>query len=255
MSYLDTQEQAVLTVDEARTLVPVNPGGLSAEPRPVTMLHRGDSPVEALPETMLGRGELTRKLLHVVPGLIPFASHAIVHRDPLDTFSLTLVTVVTVLLTGVFLASSRVVRRPGEQGYLSTVFSYPATILATMFLFPAQLEFACVVVVVIAFGDSAAFFAGQLFGKARLPWNPQKSWAGIAAFVLVAAPLASLAYYLEAQNPSVPMGMALICGVTAALVGAVAESIATSVTDNLRVGVAAALGVVAAHFAVAGWFL
>jgi len=243
MLYSESQEQAVLVADDARQLTPVRPvklGNLSAEAQPATMLHRG---------------EMTRKLLHVVPGLIPFASRVIVHRDPLDAFSLMLVTGVTVILTGVFLASSRVVRRQGEREFLSATFSYPATILATLFLFPAQPEFACVVLIVIALGDSAAFFAGQLFGKARLPWNPEKSWAGMVMFVLVAAPLASLAYYFEAQNPSVPIGMALICGITAALVGAVAESIATSVTDNLRVGVASAVGVVAAHYAVAPWFL
>jgi len=243
MSYSDSQKQAVSAVDDACPPVAANSTGM------------GGLPVDASPVSMLHRRELTRKLLHAVPGLIPFTSHVVSHPDPLDAFSLILVTVVTVVLTGVFLASSSVVRRPGEREFFGTAISYPATILVTLFLFPAQPEFASVVVVVIAFGDSTAFFAGQLIGGHRLPWNPEKSWAGMVMFVVVAAPLASLAFYLEAQNPSVSMEMAFVCGITATVAGAIAESISTSLTDNLRVGVAAAVGVVAANYAAAGWFL
>jgi len=243
MSYSDSQEHAASAIDDAcppEFASPAEFGDLSVPSRPVTMLHRG---------------ELTRKLLHTTPGLIPFASHVIPHTDPLDALSLALVTGLTVILTGVFLAFSRVVRRPGEREFLGTALSYPATILLTLFLFPAQPEFASVVVVVIAFGDSAAFFGGQLFGDARLPWNSDKSWAGLVMFIVVAAPLASLAYFFEAQNPSVPIEMAFICGITATVAGALAESISTALTDNLRVGVASAVGVVGAYYAVAASFL
>jgi dolichol kinase len=39
----------------------------------------------------------------------------------------------------------------------------------------------------MAFGDGAATLAGTRIGGARLPWNPQKTWSGLAAFVVTAA--------------------------------------------------------------------
>jgi dolichol kinase len=111
---------------------------------------------------------------------------------------------------------------------------------------------------VLAFGDGSAYLGGKLLGGPRLPWNPDKSVAGSLSFVLIAAPMASLAYWNEARNPdgsSVPLLLAVLCGTAAAIVGSIAESWPTRITDNLRVGVAAAVSVVAAHFALAGYFL
>ena len=187
-------------------------------------------------------GEACRKFLHMTPGVLPFVLAAVDHPDPLDGVSLAVVATICVVLTAVFLALTRIVRRPDEDNYLSTVLSYPACVLAVLVLFPARAEFAAVVVVVLAFGDGAASIGGRLFGKTRLPWNPEKSWAGTLAFLACAAPLASLAYWLEAR-PAVAPGVALACGIAAAAAGAVAESLPTRITDNARVGVAAALAV------------
>jgi dolichol kinase len=168
------------------------------------------------------------------------------------------VAVICVVFSGIFLAQYRILRRRGESDLLLTVLSYPTCILATLMLFPAHTEFAVVVVSVLAFGDGSAFLGGKLFGGPRLPWNANKSVAGSLTFVLMAAPMASLAYWNEARNPdgsSVPIALAMLCGTAAAVLGAIAESWRTRVTDNLRVGVAAAIAVVAAHFALAPFFL
>ena len=68
-------------------------------------------------------------------------------------------------MTAIFLGLYRVVRRPGERNLLSTTLSYPATIIATLLLFPGHAEFATVVVVILAFGDGTAYFGGKLFGR------------------------------------------------------------------------------------------
>lgn len=207
---------------------------------------------------VFSRGEVYRKFLHGLPGVLPFVLAYVPHPDPLDAGSIIVVTVICVVLTALFLALFRVVQRDGESDLLLTVLSYPATILVTLMLFPAHAEFAAVVVVVLAFGDTAAHFFGKLLGGPRLPWNRKKTYAGAIAFVAVAAPLATLAYWAEARTPtmsSVPLALAAICGVSAALVGSVAESWPTRLTDNLRVGVSAALAVVVAHFASVGFFL
>jgi dolichol kinase len=212
------------------------------------------------------RGEIVRKAIHMTPGALPFAMFLYPHPRVLPWDSLLILTVLTAILTGVYIASKRIVRRPDETDFYSTCLSYPACILAMLLAFPQYPEFTCVVVVVLGLGDAAAYIGGHLFGGRRLPWNPKKTWAGTISFILVAAPVATLAYYLEANAPAlaywgaggpatVSLKLAALCATVATITAAVAESWKTSLTDNLRVGVAASVAVVAAHYLAAGWFL
>ncbi|HUG93698.1 MAG TPA: phosphatidate cytidylyltransferase, partial [Planctomycetaceae bacterium] len=205
-----------------------------------------------LPGTQtISKGEICRKFLHMTPGLLPFLFAPLrLHPDPLDATSLAVVVLVCAVLTLVFLALRPVVRRPGERNFLSTTLSYPASILAVLLLFPGRPEFAMVVVVVLAFGDGSAWLAGRLFGRRRLPWNPEKTWVGSTAFVCCSAPLAALAFWLEARPP-VSFPQALVCGLAAALAGAAAESLPSQITDNARVGVAAGVAVAVTGLLVA----
>jgi farnesol kinase len=191
----------------------------------------------------------------MLPGLFPFILAAVPHPDPLGWNEVWFIAQICIVLTAAFLALHKVVRRPDEKNLLSTTLSYPLTIVAMLALFPAHSEFTCVVVSILAFGDGAAYFGGTLFGKRKLPWNPQKSWAGMFSFVLFSAPVAALAYWVEARNPDAPLLLAIACATAASVAGAIAESLRTQITDNLRVGIAASLGVVAAHYAFAGLLL
>jgi dolichol kinase len=212
------------------------------------------------------RGEIVRKAIHMTPGALPFALFLYPHPRILPWDSLLILTVLTAILTGVYIASKRIVRRPDETDFYSTCLSYPACILAMLLAFPQYPEFTCVVVVVLGFGDASAYIGGHLFGGRRLPWNPKKSWAGTVSFILVAAPIATLAYYLEANTASLafwgsggpsttPLKMAALCATTATVIAAIAESWKAKLTDNLRVGVAASIAVVAAHYLSVRWFL
>ena len=145
-----------------------------------------------------------RKALHMTPGLFPFVLAAVPHPDPLQWNEVWFIAQICIVFTVGFLALHKVVRRPDEKNLLSTTLSYPIVILAMLALFRAHAEFTCVVVAILAFGDGAAYFGGTLFGKRKLPWNPQKSWAGLISFIAVSAPIASLAYWVEARNPSAP---------------------------------------------------
>lgn len=200
-------------------------------------------------------GEFTRKFLHMTPGLFPFGLAFVDHPDPLQWNEIWFIAQICIVLTAGFLALYKFVRRPDEKNLLSTTLSYPIIILIMLALFRYHAEFACVVVTILAFGDGAAYFGGTLFGRRKLPWNPKKSWAGMISFVLFSAPIAALAYWMEARNPSAPFAFAAICGLSASLLGAIAETLNTQITDNFRVGVGASIGVVAAHFAFAPLFL
>ncbi|MAT15796.1 MAG: hypothetical protein CMJ46_11080 [Planctomyces sp.] len=200
-----------------------------------------ESTAEAKPERK--NSEFWRKFLHMLPGFLPFWLITLPKEDPLARHSLVFVTIIAVVLTLIFIVAQRVVRRNNESDFLLTTLSYPIIVVGSLWLFPGNIEFACVVVVILAFGDGSAFIGGKTFGKRKLPWNPQKSWAGFFSFMLVAGPVSTYLFYKVADNPSVSLPVAAACAGTATVLSAFAESIDTKLTDNLRVGLAAALGV------------
>lgn len=239
---------------------------LSAGATPIGVSHPSQRLDARSGVSTIRRGEILRKAIHMTPGAIPFALFLYPHPRVLPWDSLLIVTVLTAILTAVYIASKKIVRRPDETNFYSTCLSYPACILAMLLLFPQHPEFTCVVVVVLGFGDASAYIGGKLVGGRRLPWNSKKTWAGTITFVLTAVPLATLAYFLESNTASlaywghggstaVPLGLAAVCATAATVTAAIAESWETQLTDNLRVGVAASVAVIAAHYLTAGLFL
>lgn len=205
-----------------------------------------------LPKKSLSPIEVRRRFWHILPGFLPFALLALPHPDPLPLRACFLVLGVALLITGVILSNYRKIARPGESQWLLNVLSYPATVVLMVFLFPQYAEFAAVVVIVIALGDGSATLFGLLFGRRPLPWNPSKTWMGFCCFFLCSAPVAVLVLLWEAR-PAVSWQYAVICGVAASGLAAIAESLPSKITDNLRSGVAAAVGVVTAHALVVWW--
>jgi dolichol kinase len=195
------------------------------------------------------RGEFLRKLLHISPGLLAFFLPFLPHDKPLPPQALFELTLITTVLTAIYIAARRIVARPGESDFYLTTLSYPAAVLGTLFAFPGAPELGAIVVVVIAFGDGSAYLGGKQIGGPRLPWNATKTWAGTLSFLAVAGPLASLAYYGEA-GAGTPWLAAILCGCGAAFLAAIAESLPTQLSDNLRVGVTAAVAAAAIHFSV-----
>lgn len=199
--------------------------------------------------TTVRRGEIVRKLLHISPGLLAFLLPFAPHTKPLSTQALLEITAITTALTGIYIALRHIVARPGESDFYTTTLSYPIAVLATLFAFPAAPELAAVVVVIIAFGDGSAYLGGKSIGGPSLPWNHDKTWAGSLSFVAVAGPLASLAYWLEADAGTSTLAASII-GSGAALFASLAESLPTNLSDNLRVGVTAAITAAMLHFAM-----
>jgi dolichol kinase len=209
-------------------------GTLRAFPRETT-------PGELGPTTLESR----RKLAHALPALIPFAMLAIYHEDPLPPWNLAVVVGAAAALTWLSYRRRKAISRADERWAL-TCIAYPVAPVLTLCLFPHRAEFAGVVLVVVACGDAAAALGGRLFGKRSLPWNHRKTWIGSICFVAAAAPLAAILYLAEAK-PRVELLQAAVCAICAALAGALAESLPLRSADNLRVGFAAAISVVATH--------
>ncbi len=185
-----------------------------------------------------------RKIVHLLPGSIPFIMWFVYHEDPLPMWNLAVVAGVVGLLTAISIWYPRDVRRGRGENWTRTCVTYAVPPTVVLCLFPAQAEFAAVVLTVLAFGDTAAATAGRAWGKRRLPWNSEKTFVGLVSFMAVASVMASLAYWGEAKNPHVPVSVAMICGTSAAVLGGLAESLGSRLDDNVRISMAAAVGVV-----------
>jgi dolichol kinase len=207
-----------------------------------------DTPAPRIPKQ-----ERTRKLLHMLPGLLVFLMAPIPHYDPLAWHEVGIVAGVAAIVLTTYLKLKHKVQRDGEDNFLITAWSYAICTVTMSALFRSNPEFTALVVVILALGDGSAYFGGKLFGKRKLPWNRQKSWMGTLSFILVSAPIGALAFWFEAR-PTVPFELAAWCALAAAVAGAIAESLPVKLTDNLRVGVASGVACAVTFFALAPQF-
>ncbi len=220
-----------------------------------------NSPGEHSPATYCGltATEWRRRLWHSAPGVLPFALWAVPHRDPLSpTLEIVLFSLVCLFAAHVFFRY-RLIERRQDGKRASAVLGYALSVLLTLLIFPEHVELGLTVLAVLAFGDGSATVVGLMFGGPKLPWNPHKTWSGFAGFLAVGIPVASVIYWGETQfNPesleyqSVPFTTALYCAGAAVMLAAIAESLPSRINDNIRVGAAAAVGVVSMHALLLG---
>ncbi|HEY2253642.1 MAG TPA: hypothetical protein VGH74_21355 [Planctomycetaceae bacterium] len=198
--------------------------------------------------------EWRRRLVHMSPGLLAVLLPLIPHADPLAMYSRV---ILFTLIGGTSLFALKreaLFRRngDGDRGWAISVISYGIITLSLLLALPAQPEIGMAVTMIIAFGDGSATLAGMILRGRRLPWNRDKSWAGLAAFLLCAIPLATLVYWAEAR-PGVALSLACACVAPAVLMAALAETLPLRINDNIRVGVTAGLTILVTHAMFVGW--
>ena len=201
----------------------------------------------------VGRSELLRKTVHVSMGGFALALRYLTPAQAALAAAAALGFNLFVLnrITGRALMREHEKRR----GYSAGIALYPAAVLALIVVFSSRLELAAAAWGLIAFGDGMAGIFGSVLRGARLPWNPAKTWAGFAAFVLWGT--AASAFFLRfvqqgaLDGPKTWIGPSflaigetgphfeatyLIVGCLAAsLFAAFAESIPTGIDDNVLV--------------------
>ena len=76
--------------------------------------------------------------------------------------------------------------RPEERAsrFSRGVVLYPAILFLTFIIFRSRLELAAGIWALLAVGDGMAALSGLALRGPRLPWNPKKTWSGLAAFVV-----------------------------------------------------------------------
>ncbi len=136
--------------------------------------------------------------------------------------------------------------RPGElSGRASAgIVIYPASVLALVLVFRERLDLAAAAWGILAAGDSAATLVGRRLGTAggRWPWNPLKTYAGSAAFVVAASAAGiGLALWTRPAVPvDVPVWFPWVVPAAAAVVAMLAETMPVRMDDNVTVPAAAA---------------
>src|SRR5947208_1915316 len=137
-------------------------------------------------------------------------------------------------------------KRPGSAG-VSTAASaveaagsvwtgivlYPISVLALILLYRHSMHVVAAVWAIMALGDGLASVAGERLGGPALPYNREKTWAGLATFALAGTAGAyTLARWV---NPALDIDKALLVCAATAVVGALVESAPVRLDDNATV--------------------
>lgn len=202
------------------------------------------------PGSALLRRELLRKTVHMGTGLFALALR------PLGPFW-SAVLAGSALLMNLYLlprVGGRRLWRDAElaAGGSAGIVLYPLAVLLLVLLFWRRLEVAAACWGILAFGDGMASVVGMTLGRRKLPWNPRKSWAGSAAYVLfgtVAA--AALLFWTAPGRYEWPFAVAVAA--TAALFAAWLESLPQGLDDNLGVPLLTGLFLFGLLLTQGGW--
>lgn len=135
----------------------------------------------------------------------------------------------------------RSLRRPGETGAYWGPTAYALAVALLLVVFWGKPELAAAGWLLLAVGDGAATIVGRRWGKHKLPWNRDKSWAGSMAYWAAGAAAAlgillGFAFDVIATMPSYAAPLVAVfaaAAVAAALTAAVVESLCLPVDDNL----------------------
>jgi dolichol kinase len=187
----------------------------------------------------LGIPEFRRRLLHMLPGLLPFVLWAYPHDRTWELPVRVWVVGLTVLLAYFGIKHFNAMLREGERGSES-ILAYAISVLASLAIAPENPEFTLIVLVILAFGDGSATLGGMLIGGPKLLWNRDKTWAGLLAFWIVGTLMATIVYHGELTD--VTWRTAVLFGAGVAACAAVAESLPLKFNDNFRVGIATLIG-------------
>jgi uncharacterized protein (TIGR00297 family) len=187
---------------------------------PRSMTH--DATAHATNETL-------RKSLHIAFGFVAFTLKWL----PWQVAA----AVCVAAIVGNWLVLHRVVGRGvarDARGYDAGIVLYPVAVLLLILVFRHRLHDAAIAWAMLAFGDGVATLAGRAMRIAPLPWNRDKSWGGLLAFIAAGtAGGLAVAYWLDYREPFVVVIAAVVC--------AIVESLALRVDDNVTVPFAAAV--------------
>lgn len=188
---------------------------------------------------MAGFSEIRRQLTHILVG-----AFALLLRW-LTVWQAAGVAIAAIIFNLVVLPRvSRNVFRPGDLDRVteSGIVIYPVAVLALILLFPHRPDIAAASWAILAAGDGLATLVGAHVRSPKLPWNRDKSVAGLVAGAIGAAAAGvSLACWTSlGMNTPPPMWFIYAAPLAAAIAAAFVETVPIRLNDNISVPVTAA---------------
>lgn len=188
----------------------------------------------------LGITEIRRRLFHMSPAIAALVLPLIPDRSQRELFVAAVLATCVLCLTFA-IRYRRSLTRVGETNWMSAVVGYLIPVATPLLLLPGHPELGLVTLQIIGFGDGCATLGGLMVRGPRLPWNPRKTIAGLACFIVCGSLTATYSFWGEARE--VPIrSIFLMCGV-ATLCAAIVESLPIRSNDNFRVGMTALLAI------------
>ena len=227
---------------------------MSSVPNSNQSVSLQDSPNSVSLEAVAGdltKRELKRRLWHMLPGMTPFILWAFPHEDPISPTLKAIILTYAMIVGGRIFLQFRSISRDKNDSAAGSVLGYVFSVVGTLLLFPAHAEVGFLVLGILAFGDGSATFGGLYFRSRKLPWNSDKSLAGMISFLTMGTFMGTAIYWGEA-NPSVNLLTALSIAAPTAFCAAIAESLPVKLNDNFRVGITAAIVAPLAHYLIVG---
>jgi len=188
---------------------------------------------------MAGFSETRRQLTHILAGGFAFLLRWLSWGQAI---SLALVAVVFNLL--LLPRVSRNVFRPGDLDRVSQsgIVIYPLAVIGLILVFPHRPDIAAAAWAILAAGDGLATLVGAHVRSPKLPWNRDKSVAGLVAGALGAAAAGVLLCWWTSlgMTASPPLWFILAAPAVAAVAAAFVETVPIRLNDNISVPFTAA---------------
>lgn len=128
------------------------------------------------------------------------------------------------------------------RGYPIGILLYPLSVLILILLFHERLYIVAAAWGIMAWGDGFASVFGKRYGRLKLPWNPNRSYAGSAAFFILGGAAAIFFTWWSWKEPQQPEYWYVVAvPLIATFVAAVVETVPSGINDNLTVPLAAGI--------------
>lgn len=135
-----------------------------------------------------------------------------------------------------------------QRGYPLGILLYPISVLLLVLFFPNRLYIAAAAWAIMAWGDGFASIFGRKFGRRKIPWNKDRSYAGSLAFLIFGGVSAIFFTNWVWQNPSEPrIWYVVFIPLLATFLAAIIETIPSGLNDNLSVPLSAGFFMLALH--------
>lgn len=127
-----------------------------------------------------------------------------------------------------------------QRGYPLGIILYPISVLILILFFPHRLHIAAAAWGIMAWGDGFASIVGRRFGKTKLPWNSQRSYAGSSAFLFFGGISSIFFTNWVWKTPPEPLWWFVVAvPLLGTLLAAVIETVPIGINDNITVPLSA----------------